>query len=242
MSDGQSKENWLASRQLEPRWSTGVSGIVNLVVLVIAVFTVWWVFFSNGGVFKLYTPLLGFSLVIWTLLILLWQSEMFDFWPLKRSYLQTGNPLAKGAVLTALMIAIYLVLVIGVVNILIGKLGITYFNWNSLAQYGEFGQDATSTRETASWAMLSLSVPFFLFSVWLILGIGSDLFPELEQPKRGLAMWFIMAVFGILGFTIFSIPISDPCSIPSRYTLPFHHGGKASPKPTALNIVWGFCL
>ncbi|MBU2647897.1 hypothetical protein KKI24_24535 [bacterium] len=206
MSANQSQENWLTQRQLEPRWPIAVSGIVNLIVLIVAVAVVWWVFFSNGGIFKLYTPLLGFSLVIWTLLILLWQSELFDFWPLSRTFLKNGNPLVKGGLLTALMIAIYLVLVIGVVFLLVGKLGVTYFNWNSLVKYGEFGQDATSTRETASWAMLSLSVPFFLFSIWFMFGIGKDLFPELKQPKQGIAMWGIIAVFGILVYTIFFHP------------------------------------
>jgi len=79
MSNNQSNENWLTTRQLEPRWSVGLSGIANLVALLIAVFVVWWVFFANAGIFKLYTPLLGFSLVIWTLLILLWQTELFDY-------------------------------------------------------------------------------------------------------------------------------------------------------------------
>lgn len=206
MSTTQSHEKWLTERQLEPRWPVAVSGIVNLVVLVVAVAVVWWVFFSNGGIFKLYTPLLGFSLVIWTLLILLWQTEMFDFWPFRRSFLQQGNPLAKGGLFSLVTIGIYLVLVIGIVFLVIGKLGVTYFNWNSLVAYGEFGQDATSTRETASWAMLSLSVPFFLFSIWFMFGLGNDLFPELKQPKQGIAMWFMIAVFGILVYTIFFHP------------------------------------
>ncbi len=206
MSDNQSHENWLATRQLEPRWSVGLSGIVNLIVLLIATFVVWWVFFSVEGFFKLYTPLLGFSLVIWTLLILLWQTELFDFWPFSRGFLQNGNPVGKGAVLTALMVVIYLVLIIGFVFFVMGKFGITYFNWNSLAQYGKFGQDPTSARETASWAMLSLSIPFFLLSVWFMFGIGKDLFPELRQPKLGLAMWSVMAVFAIYVYFIFFHP------------------------------------
>jgi amino acid transporter, AAT family len=206
MGEKQSRLNWLAERQLSPRWSVGISGLINLMVLVIAVAVIWWVFFSNAGLFKLYTPLLGFSLVIWTLLILLWQSELFDFWPLKRSFLKTGSPLLKGGLLTGFMIGIYLVLVIGVVFLIIGKLGVTYFNWNSLIRYGEFGQDATSTRETASWAMLSLSVPFFILSVWYMFGIGNDLFPELDQPKRGIAGWFIIGLLGVLVYTIFFHP------------------------------------
>lgn len=206
MSNSQSYDSWLTTRQLEPRWSIAVSGIVNLIVLLIAVFVVWWIFFSGEGIFKLYTPLLGFSLVIWTLLILLWQTELFDYWPFSHSYLQNANPLAKGSMMTALMIVIYLVLVIGCVFLIMGKLGITYFNWNSLMAYGEFGQDALSTRELTSWAMLSLSIPFFFLSVWFMFGIGNDLFPELKQPKLGIAMWSLMAFFSIYLYFIFFHP------------------------------------
>jgi len=206
MNSSNTDSNWTSAREIVPRWSVGLSGITNLVVLVIAVFAVWWAFFSAAGIFKLYTPLLGFSLVIWTLLIILWQVELFDFWPFRRSFLQDGHPLAKGAVFTAITIALYLILVIGVVFYVIGQLGVTYFNWHSLVRYGEIGQDVLSTRETASWAMLSLSVPFFLISTWFMFGIGDNLFPELKQPKRGFAMFGLIATISIILYTIFFHP------------------------------------
>jgi len=77
MSSNNADNNWIATRELIPRWPVAISGLANLLVLLIAVFAIWWIFFSNTGVFKLYTPLLGFSLVIWTLLIILWQAELF---------------------------------------------------------------------------------------------------------------------------------------------------------------------
>jgi AAT family amino acid transporter len=206
MSTNNAENNWIATRELIPRWPVAISGLANLVALLIAVFAIWWIFFSNTGVFKLYTPLLGFSLVIWTLLIILWQTELFDFWPFKRKFLNDANPLAKGAVFTAITILLYLILVIGIVYFVIGQLGVTYFNWHSLMKYGEIGQDAISARETASWAMISLSVPFFLISVWFMFGIGDNLFPELKQPKRGIATIGLIAVIGIVLYAIFFHP------------------------------------
>jgi AAT family amino acid transporter len=206
MSTNNANNNWIATRELVPRWSIGISGLANLIVLLIAVFAIWWVFFSNAGIFKLYTPLLGFSIVIWTLLVILWQVELFDFWPFKPGFLRETNPLAKGAVLTAITIIVYLVVAIGIVFFVIGQLGVTYFNWNSLVKYGEIGQDVVSTRETTSWAMISLSVPFFLISVWFMFGVGEDLFPELKQPKRGVATIGLIAVIGILLYAIFFHP------------------------------------
>jgi AAT family amino acid transporter len=183
-----------------------MSGLACLVFQIVAIFVIWWIFFSNAGIFKLYTPLLGFSLVVWTLLIILWQVELFDFWPFRRSFLDNANPIGKGLALSLTTIVVYLVLVMGVVFLLIGNLGVTYFNWSSLTQYGEFGQDLTSARETASWAMLSLSVPFFLISTWFMFGIGKDLFPELKQPRRGIAMWCMIAVISVILYAIFFHP------------------------------------
>ena len=198
--------NWLEEREIEPRWPIAVSGLVNLAVLVAATGIIWWVFFSIEGAFKLYTPLLGFCLVIWTLLIILWQTQFFDFWPLSRGFLKNAHPLSKGGLLTLITIAVYLVLLFGIVFFIIGKLGITYFNWNSLQQYGELGQDVVSTRETVSWAMLCLSIPFFLVSVWFMLGVEKDLFHELGQPKFGLANWLFVAVIAIPLYVIFFHP------------------------------------
>jgi len=109
-------------------------------------------------------------------------------------------------VFTAITLVLYLILIFGIVFFVIGQLGVTYFNWHSLVKYGEIGQDVVSTRETASWAMLSLSVPFFLISVWFMFGIGGSLFPELKQPKRGFAMIGLIAVVGIFLYTIFFHP------------------------------------
>jgi len=206
MNERNSELKWIETRTLAPRWSVGISGMVNLAVLAVATLIVWWVFFSNAGIFKLYTPLLGFSLVIWTLLIILWQVELFDCWPLKKSYLSDAHPLAKGTILTAITIGVYLVLIFGIVFLIIGKFGITYFNWHSLTQYGELGQDVMSTRETTSWAFLSLSVPFFLVSVMVMMGIGKDLFSPLPQPRMGLANWLLIAIISIPLFFIFFHP------------------------------------
>ena len=198
--------DWIETRTLEARWPAAVSGLINLVVLFIATLIVWWVCFSNAGIFKLYTPLLGFSLVLWTLLIILWQVQLFDFWPLRRNFLVSTHPLLKGIVLSAMTIATYLALIIGVVFFLIGKFGITYFNWHSLMQYGELGQDALSTRETASWALLSLSVPFFIISVFMLLGIGKDLFSPLVQPRMGIANLSLITTISIPLFFLFFHP------------------------------------
>jgi len=206
MGNNNVKENWIATRELIPRWSVGISGLANLIVLMIATLAIWWVFFANAGPCKLYTPLLGFSLVIWTLLIMLWQIELFNFWPLKRDFLNNAHPLIKGGLLTSITIIFYLVFVFGIFYFIIGRYGITYFNWSYLNKVGKLGTDILTTREITSWAMLCMSVPFFLISVWVMSGIGKDIFPELSQPRLGMANWLLIATVSVPIFFIFFHP------------------------------------
>ena len=199
-------KNWLTLRNMVPRWGTWTSGLVNLLVLAISAIALWWVFFSNSGIFKLYTPLLGFSLVIWMLLIIMWQTEFFDYWPFSNQFLASSHPLKKGGILTGTTLLLYLVLIIGILFFIIGQYGVTYFNWHSLTKYGKLGQDVMSTRETTSWSFICLSVPFLWITTILIVGVGKDIWPKDPQPGQGLANWLLMAMLSIPLFLIFFHP------------------------------------
>ena len=199
-------KNWLTLRNMVPRWGIWTSGLVNLLVLTISAIALWWVFFSNSGIFKLYTPLLGFSLVIWMLLIIMWQTEFFDYWPFSNQFLASSHPLKKGGILTGTTLLLYLVLIIGILFFIIGQYGVTYFNWHSLTKYGKLGQDVMSTRETTSWSFICLSVPFLWITTVLIVGVGKDIWPKDPQPGQGLANWLLMAMLSIPLFLIFFHP------------------------------------
>ena len=206
MDKVKSNENWLSLRSLTPRWNVWASGLVNLLFLAFATFAIWWIFFSNRGIFKLYTPLLGFSLVIWLLLIVIWQTDFFDFWPFPNRFLASSHPLIKGGALTGTTVFLCIVLIFGILFSIIGKYGITYFNWNSLTEYGELGQDVMSTRETTSWSYICLSVPFLWLTTVIMVGIGKDIWSREPQPKQGLANWLLMAFLSIPLFLIFFHP------------------------------------
>ena len=199
-------QSWLVTRTLIPRWGVWFSGLVNLVVLAITSVILWWVFFSNSGVFKLYTPLLGFSLVIWVLLIIMWHVEFFAYWPFSRRTLDNSHPLKKGTLFTGTTLFLYLLLIFGILFFIIGKYGVTYFNWNSLTTYGQLGQDVMSTRETTSWAFICLSVPFLWLTTVMLVGVGKDVWPDVPQPGQGLANWLLMAMLSIPLFLIFFHP------------------------------------
>ncbi len=206
MNTQRADANWLAGRTMVPRWNIWTSGLVNLIVLAVTSIVLWWVFFSNSGIFKLYTPLLGFSLVIWMLLIIMWQVEFFDYWPFSNRFLASSHPLKKGGILAGTTLLLYLVIIFGVLFFIIGKYGVTYFNWNSLTQYGKLGQDVMSTRETTSWSFICLSVPFLWITTVLLVGVGKGIWPKDPQPGQGLANWLLMAILSIPLFLIFFHP------------------------------------
>lgn len=235
--------NWLSERQLVPRWSPAASGVVNtLVVLVLAV-VLWRVVFSVEGVFKLYTPLLGFAIMIWVLLILLWQTELFDLWPLTPGALNRISALPKGILLTAICLLFMLLLVFGVIYGLIGSYGVTYFSWSSLAAHGELGQDPTTSRETASWALIALSVPMFWLTVLTTVGLRKDLWPQLPQPRFGLASLLWIAGISIPLFCIFFHPHIGSMFYPAQiYTaVPPWWKGIAKTNSAEFNMGWIFC-
>jgi len=236
--------NWLSSRNLVPRWSIVISGLVNAAVILMAAVVIWWLVFAIEGVFKLYTPLLGFAIMIWMLLILIWQTELFGLWPLKREFLEGAHSFTKGLILTAISLLILLVLVFGVVYTLIGGYGITYFNWNSLAAFGQLGQDPTSSRENASWALIALAVPFFWMSVLTLVGLKTDLWPGLQPPRSGFANLLWITTISIPLFFIFFHPHLGSMFYPAQvYTaVPPWWKNIAQTNSAEFNMGWIFCI
>lgn len=193
------------ARQIKPRWNIWLSGIINLLFLLVVTFAVWWLFFSIKGVFKLYTPLLGFAVLLWLLLVIIWHAEFFDYWPFSSQFLAESHPLKKGGILIVTMLVLWAV-VCGFLFYVIGKFGVTYFNWNSLGKFGKLGQDVLSTRENTSWAFLCLSIPFLWIGTILLIGVGKEIWPSDPQPTQGLANWLLMALLSIPLFLVFFHP------------------------------------
>ena len=236
-------ESWLLKKNLTPKWSVAVSGLINLMALLFAAVALWWIVFSVEGVFKLYTPHLGFAIIIWILLILIWQIDLFDFWPFRTSFLSGYSPIVKGLILTGFTIFLMTFFVFGVLFSIIGKYGITYFNWNSLAMFGDLGRDPYNARETVSLAIIALSGPFFWLTILWMVGAGNDMWPELRQPKLGLANWLIIAVASIPLFFIFFHPHLGSMFYPAQvYTaVPPWWKSIAHTNSADFNFGWMFC-
>jgi amino acid transporter, AAT family len=238
------EQNWLAERRLAPRWSVGMSGLVNAGVVLGLAIALWWLFFAVEGVFKLYTPLLGFAIMIWMLLILLWQTEVLDLWPMKRDFLRSANSVSKGLLLTAICLLLLVVIVFGLIYGLIGRYGVTYFNWNSLASFGQLGQDPTTSRETASWAIIALSVPFFWLTVLTMVGLRNDLWPGLKPSRQGFANLLWISAVSIPLFCILFHPHIGSMFYPAQvYTaVPPWWKAIAQTNSAEFNMGWVFCI
>ena len=78
---------YLEERQLTPRWSGPLTQVVNIAVLLTVFYATWWVFQDPRGIFRLYTPYVGYMYTRWFLIILIWMVYIFQFWPLKRAQL-----------------------------------------------------------------------------------------------------------------------------------------------------------
>ncbi len=98
-------------------------------MLSLAVFYVtWWIFQDPRGWMRMYTPYVGYMYTRWWLIMLIWMVYIFNYWPFKRSWLETTHPLIKGAVLTAISVVILYVLIKGFFETLLGNFGMAYFN------------------------------------------------------------------------------------------------------------------
>ncbi len=76
----------------------------------------------------MYTPYVGYMYTRWILIMMIWQVYIFHFWPFKRSHLETWHPLLKGLLLTAITVAILVVLIHGFFEGILGSYAMAYFN------------------------------------------------------------------------------------------------------------------
>jgi AAT family amino acid transporter len=98
-------------RSATVRWPQPIPAIVALVLTLAVFYATWWIF-QDLRWMRLYTPMSATctraggdraDLMVY----------IFNYWPFKRSWLENTHPLVKGAILTAISVAILLVLIKG---------------------------------------------------------------------------------------------------------------------------------
>jgi AAT family amino acid transporter len=233
---------WLDTRRLEPRMGRPANGIVNAAFIVVLSVLLWWIFFNPKGPISLYTPLYGFSFVVWLLVVGVWQVDVFQFWPFGEGFLRS-HILKKGFVLLLINIALSVAIIFIFFYGILGRYGITYFSWFGLAELmerGGIGQASFAARENASLAILYYGLVVAWFGIFWPFGFGRWPWEALKKSVRGFTMWAVTVLIGTFSFFIFFHPHMGAIFYPEQIyaAVPPWWTGFAQTKSAFFNLGW----
>lgn len=176
-----------------------VLGAVNLGVAFLVTWALWYVFLHPNGVLKLYTPMYGFSLVVVLATVIVAMATFGEGWP--RLGGLSSRPV-RGAVRTAIAVALTLLVVRGFFWSFLGRYGVTYFSPGAIVAAGGVGAEFFNARENASTAIVYLSAAFLWVGMVLTMGLGS--WPwRAETP--GVRAFSRIALIGLLSIVAYAI-------------------------------------
>lgn len=145
------------------------AGIVNLVAVFALVSGLWYVFLHPNGLFALYTPMYGFSLVVALVVAIVSFAKVAEFFPLQS--LTLAAPV-RGMLFTAISVLVALLIVHGIFWSFIGRFGITYFSPYSIVEAGGVGAEFFNARENASTAIIYVLASFVWIALFWTVGFG----------------------------------------------------------------------
>lgn len=179
---------YLEERKLVPRWPSPIPQIVNLAVLAALFYATWWIFQDPRGWLRLYTPFVGYMYCRWLLIIFIWMVYIFNFWPLKRAWLERTNPIVKGTVLTVAAVGIMMLVIHGFFEGLLGGFAIAYF---SPAQMEKIGIEAFFAEEYSALAILMFAaLASWLAPAWIV-GMEGAPWEKEKQPVQGITILLV---------------------------------------------------
>ncbi len=189
--EGQSM-NYLESRRLVKRWRGPMPGLVSLVLTVAVFYLTWWIFQDPRGLMRMYTPYVGYMYTRWWLIVLIWMVYLFNFWPFSRKWVRDTHPLVKGAILTAVSVAVLLILIKGFFEGILGNFGLAYFNPDRLTRLP--GITEFFAIEYAALACLMFAaIASWLSPAWVV-ACEEAPWQGLKQPAKGFSI-LIMTFF-----------------------------------------------
>jgi len=127
-------EGYLEERRLVHRWPAAIGHLVTLSVLAALFYATWWLFQHPQGWLRLYTPYVGYMYTRWLLIVFIWMVYIFNYWPFRRHWLETAHPVWKGVVMTAVAVALMMLLIKGFFEGILGRFAIAYFDADQLAK------------------------------------------------------------------------------------------------------------
>ena len=179
-----------------------ILGLVNIVAIFCIVWLLWYVFMHADGVFRFYTPMYGFSLVVVFLSAIMLIKDIFGFYPFAENSPPDQGVLMRGIPLIISAVAVMLFLYYVIFWKFLGKFGITYFSPHSIIAAGSQGAEIFNAREISSRAILYFFTAFLWITITWSIGFGK--WPW-QDNKRGILAW--SRLFTILFFVIIAYAI-----------------------------------
>jgi amino acid transporter, AAT family len=179
--------------------AAALAGIVNLVAVFALVAGLWFVLLHPNGVFALYTPMYGFSLVVAFVAAIVILAKLAEFYPLQS--VAWPDPV-RGAVLTGIAAVMAFLIVRVFFWHFIGRLGITYFSPYSIVAAGGVGAEFFNARENASTAIIYVLAAFlWIAMVW---AVGFGRWPWLND-SAGVRAWSRFASVTLIATIVYVV-------------------------------------
>lgn len=177
---------FLEERKLVKRWSGPIPALISIVALFAVFYATWWIFQDPRGYMRMYTPYVGYMYCRWWLIMMIWMVYVFNYWPFKRSWLESAHPLYKGVVLTAVSAGILLLLVKGFFEGFLGNYGLAYFNPAQLEKLP--GITSFFAIEYSSLAILMFAaIASWLSPAWVV-ALEEAPWEKMKQPAKGFSI------------------------------------------------------
>jgi amino acid transporter, AAT family len=180
-----------------------VLGAVNLAAAFGVTWALWLVVLHPNGILKLYTPMYGFSLVTVLVAVLVAMARVGEGWPFRGSRLAAP---VRGALATALAVALTALVVHGFFWGFLGRFGVTYFSPTAIIAAGGVGAEFTNARENASTAIVYFAAAFLWLSLVLSLGFGSWPWQSAPPNVRAFSRLSVATLLAVVAYAVLFHP------------------------------------
>jgi hypothetical protein len=180
-------------------------GALTAIVIFLLVWLLWYIFMNPNTVLKLYTPMYGFSLIVFLVATILIITHVAEFYPFSEASLRKGN-LSQGIMLTLITLGLMLLLYYGVFWGMIGRLGVAYFSPKSIVAAGGVGAEFFVARENACTAMIYYMTAFVWMAIFWKTGFGSWPWQGVSRGVAGWSRFFTLIFFVNIFYVILFHP------------------------------------
>lgn len=186
--------------------SSYVLGLINLAVVFLMVWVLWYIFMHPNGVLKLYTPMYGFALVVLLLSAIVLISKVWDFFPLAEHPEPESAVVGRGVILTIAAIILMLIAIYIIFWNFIGKFGVAYFSPKSIVAAGGTGAEPLNARENACTAIVYFATAFLWVALTWQIGFGRWPWTSTGRGVMAWSRFFAVAFFSILVYAVLFHP------------------------------------